>query len=80
MSQDKADAILAKITPSADYSKLANCQRVVAAVFEDAPLKQKTFKIAREHMPADASSLPINDLEQELAHTNRFNVVDLITR
>lgn len=78
MSQDKADAILTKITPSADYSKLANCQLVVEAVFEDAPLKQKIFKMAREHMPADAilasntSSLPISELGQGLVHTDRF--------
>jgi len=78
MQQEKADALLAKITPSADYSKLANCQLVVEAVFEDVALKQKVFKMAREHMPADAilasntSSLPISQIGEGLPFPDRF--------
>ncbi len=78
MQQEKADALLAKIKPSADYSKLANCQLVVEAVFEDVALKQKVFKMAREHMPADAilasntSSLPISQIGEGLPSPDRF--------
>ncbi|MDF1691399.1 MAG: 3-hydroxyacyl-CoA dehydrogenase NAD-binding domain-containing protein [Zhongshania sp.] len=78
MQQEKADALLAKITPSADYSKLASCQLVVEAVFEDVALKQMVFKMAREHMPADAilasntSSLPISQIGEGLPSPDRF--------
>jgi len=70
--------VLAKITTSAEYSKLANCQLVVEAVFEDVALKQKVFKMAREHMPADAilasntSSLPISQIGDGLPSPDRF--------
>ncbi|QQD17337.1 enoyl-CoA hydratase/isomerase family protein [Spongiibacter nanhainus] len=78
MTQDKADTLLAKITPSGDYSKLANCEIVVEAVFEDVALKQKVFNMARGHMPADAilasntSSLPISELGDGIANPDRF--------
>ena len=78
ISQDKADELLARITPSADYKKLSNCQLVVEAVFEDVALKQKVFNMAREHMPKDAilasntSSLPISELSQGLPNPERF--------
>ncbi len=43
MTQDKADEVLARITPTADYADLAGCDLVVEAVFEKASLKHEVF-------------------------------------
>ncbi|WP_267717402.1 enoyl-CoA hydratase-related protein, partial [Streptomyces sp. CoH17] len=40
-SQEKADALLARITPTAEVADLAGCDAVIEAVFEDTLLKHK---------------------------------------
>ena len=44
ITQDKADEVLARITPTADYADLAGCDLVVEAVFEKAALKHEVFR------------------------------------
>ncbi|MAZ90040.1 MAG: 3-hydroxyacyl-CoA dehydrogenase [Cellvibrionaceae bacterium] len=78
MTQDKAYAILERITPTNDYSQLADCDIVVEAVFEDENVKKKVFAMARESMREDAilasntSTLPITGLSENLADSSRF--------
>jgi 3-hydroxyacyl-CoA dehydrogenase/enoyl-CoA hydratase/3-hydroxybutyryl-CoA epimerase len=68
MSQEKADEILARITPTDDFANLGGCQMVIEAVFEDIGIKAETTKKAEAVLPADAifatntSTLPITEL------------------
>lgn len=67
-TQDKADAVLARIQPSMSYADLSGCDLVVEAVFEDRAVKADVTKQAAEAMPATAvfasntSTLPISSL------------------
>ena len=78
MKQAKADAVLALIEATSDYDKLAQCDLVVEAVFEDASVKKQVFAMARKTMRADAilasntSTLPITDLAEGMADPSRF--------
>ena len=62
------DALLARITPSADYAALRGCDLVVEAVFEDRDVKAEATKKAQAVMGADVifatntSTLPISSL------------------
>ncbi len=68
MTQDKADEILARITPTADPADTAGCDTVIEAVFEDPALKKQVFAEIAPYINADAllcsntSTLPITDL------------------
>ncbi|MEJ6011029.1 3-hydroxyacyl-CoA dehydrogenase NAD-binding domain-containing protein [Novosphingobium aquae] len=78
MTQDKADAILARITPTDDFAVLAGCQMVIEAVFEDIGIKAETTRMAEAVIPADAifasntSTLPIGQLAQASARPGQF--------
>lgn len=78
MKQEKANAILALIEPTSDYSKLADCELVVEAVFEDVNVKKKVFVMARESMnetailASNTSTLPITELSEGLKDPSRF--------
>ncbi|HVL84598.1 MAG TPA: 3-hydroxyacyl-CoA dehydrogenase NAD-binding domain-containing protein [Pseudonocardia sp.] len=67
-TQDKGDALLARITPTDAYEDLAGCDIVVEAVFESAELKHRVFREAMPHLAPDAllcsntSTLPITEL------------------
>jgi 3-hydroxyacyl-CoA dehydrogenase / enoyl-CoA hydratase / 3-hydroxybutyryl-CoA epimerase len=69
-SQEKADALLARITPTADASDLAGCDAVIEAVFEDTALKHKVFQEVQSVVAPDAllcsntSTLPITTLAE----------------
>jgi 3-hydroxyacyl-CoA dehydrogenase/enoyl-CoA hydratase/3-hydroxybutyryl-CoA epimerase len=69
-SQEKADALLARITPTADVSDLAGCDAVIEAVFEDTTLKHKVFQEIESVVAPDAllcsntSTLPITTLAE----------------
>ncbi|MFI2436229.1 3-hydroxyacyl-CoA dehydrogenase NAD-binding domain-containing protein [Streptomyces sp. NPDC018693] len=69
-SQDKADALLARITPTADPQDLAGCDAVIEAVFEDPALKHKVFQEIQHIVAPDAllcsntSTLPITALAE----------------
>ncbi|WP_371433396.1 3-hydroxyacyl-CoA dehydrogenase NAD-binding domain-containing protein [Novosphingobium sp.] len=78
LAQDKADAVLARITPTDDYALLAGCDMIVEAVFEDMGIKAETTRKAEAVIPATAvfatntSSLPISDLAQASQRPDQF--------
>ncbi len=78
MTQDKADAILARITPTDDFAQLDGCQMVIEAVFEDLGIKAETTRKAEAVIPADAifasntSTLPIGQLAEASARPAQF--------
>ncbi len=43
MTREKADEVLARITPTADAGDVEGCDLVIEAVFEDPSLKNKVF-------------------------------------
>ncbi|WP_405859349.1 3-hydroxyacyl-CoA dehydrogenase NAD-binding domain-containing protein [Streptomyces sp. NBC_00090] len=69
-TQEKADALLARITPTADPQALAGCDAVIEAVFEDTSLKHKVFQEIQGVVAPDAllcsntSTLPISVLAE----------------
>lgn len=77
-SQEKADALLARITPTADAADLAGCDAVIEAVFEDAGLKHKVFQEIQHVVAPDAllcsntSTLPITALAEGVERQEDF--------
>jgi 3-hydroxyacyl-CoA dehydrogenase/enoyl-CoA hydratase/3-hydroxybutyryl-CoA epimerase len=69
-TQEKADALLARITPTADPQAVAGCDAVIEAVFEDPSLKHKVFQEIQHLVEPDAllcsntSTLPITALAE----------------
>jgi 3-hydroxyacyl-CoA dehydrogenase/enoyl-CoA hydratase/3-hydroxybutyryl-CoA epimerase len=67
-TQEKGDALLARIHPTDDYADLAGCDIVIEAVFESVQLKQEVFREAAKVISPDAllcsntSTLPITEL------------------
>ena len=67
-TKEKSDALLARITPTADPQDLAGCDTVIEAVFESPELKKKVFQEIEGIVKPDAllgsntSTLPITDL------------------
>ncbi len=78
MTQEKADSILARITPTDDFAQLEGCQMVIEAVFEDLGIKAETTRKAEAVIPADAifasntSTLPIGQLAEASARPAQF--------
>ncbi|HZC72183.1 MAG TPA: 3-hydroxyacyl-CoA dehydrogenase NAD-binding domain-containing protein [Jatrophihabitans sp.] len=78
MTQDKADDVLARITPTDDYADLAGCDLVVEAVFEKQSLKHEVFGEAEQVVAADAllgsntSTLPITGLADGVQRKQDF--------
>jgi len=68
VSQDKGDALLARIQPTADYADLADCDLIIEAVFEDQQLKAdvtaKTEAVIGDNVifGSNTSTLPITGL------------------
>ncbi|WP_320782961.1 3-hydroxyacyl-CoA dehydrogenase NAD-binding domain-containing protein [Streptomyces sp. CRN 30] len=69
-TQEKADALLARITPTGEVADLAGCDAVIEAVYEDATLKHKVFQEIENVVAPDAllcsntSTLPIGELAE----------------
>ncbi|MFE1956145.1 3-hydroxyacyl-CoA dehydrogenase NAD-binding domain-containing protein [Streptomyces sp. NPDC059524] len=69
-TREKADALLARITPTADPQDVAGCDAVIEAVFEDPSLKHKVFQEIQHLVEPDAllcsntSTLPITALAE----------------
>ncbi|OKJ93541.1 3-hydroxyacyl-CoA dehydrogenase [Streptomyces sp. CB03234] len=69
-TEAKRDALLARITPTADPADLAGCDAVIEAVFEDTALKHKVFQEIQDIVEPDAllcsntSTLPITLLAE----------------
>ncbi|MGW1001786.1 3-hydroxyacyl-CoA dehydrogenase NAD-binding domain-containing protein [Streptomyces sp. NPDC002520] len=77
-SQEKADALLARITPTGDVADLAGCDAVIEAVFEDTALKHKVFQEIESVVAPDAllcsntSTLPITALAEGVERQGDF--------
>ncbi|TPQ16402.1 3-hydroxyacyl-CoA dehydrogenase NAD-binding domain-containing protein [Streptomyces sporangiiformans] len=77
-TQEKADALLARITPTAAPEDLAGCDAVIEAVFEDPALKRKVFKEIQHIVEPDAllcsntSTLPITALAEGVDRQGDF--------
>ncbi|MDK1472043.1 3-hydroxyacyl-CoA dehydrogenase NAD-binding domain-containing protein [Streptomyces sp. 549] len=75
---EKRDALLARITPTADPAQLAGCDAVIEAVFEDPALKHKVFQEIQDVVAPDAllcsntSTLPITSLAEGVARSEDF--------
>jgi 3-hydroxyacyl-CoA dehydrogenase/enoyl-CoA hydratase/3-hydroxybutyryl-CoA epimerase len=78
MTQDKADEVLARITPTADYADMAGCDLVVEAVFEKMSLKHDVFGELEKIVAPDAllgsntSTLPITQLAEGVQRKQDF--------
>jgi len=72
------DALLARITPSADYAALKGCDLVVEAVFEERGVKGEATRRAQEVVGPDVifasntSTLPITSLAETAAKAENF--------
>ncbi|MEU4061655.1 3-hydroxyacyl-CoA dehydrogenase NAD-binding domain-containing protein [Streptomyces wedmorensis] len=77
-TQEKADALLARITPTGDVADLAGCDAVIEAVFEDTALKHKVFQEIQHVVAPDAllcsntSTLPISVLAEGVERQTDF--------
>jgi 3-hydroxyacyl-CoA dehydrogenase/enoyl-CoA hydratase/3-hydroxybutyryl-CoA epimerase len=72
------DALLARITPSADYGDLADCDLVIEAVFEDPKVKAEVIgKVEAAIRPdcifaSNTSTLPISGLAKNSKNAGQF--------
>jgi 3-hydroxyacyl-CoA dehydrogenase/enoyl-CoA hydratase/3-hydroxybutyryl-CoA epimerase len=72
------EALLARITPGADYAALADCDLVIEAVFEDRKVKAETIRKAQDVIgdktifASNTSTLPITSLAGEFKDPARF--------
>jgi 3-hydroxyacyl-CoA dehydrogenase / enoyl-CoA hydratase / 3-hydroxybutyryl-CoA epimerase len=72
------DALLARITPSADYGDLADCDLVIEAVFEDPKVKAEVIgKVEAAIRPdcifaSNTSTLPISGLAKNSRNAGQF--------
>ncbi|MFI8826337.1 3-hydroxyacyl-CoA dehydrogenase NAD-binding domain-containing protein [Streptomyces sp. NPDC053431] len=77
-TQEKADGLLALITPTGDVADLAGCDAVIEAVFEDTALKHKVFQEIQYVVEPDAllcsntSTLPITVLAEGVERRTDF--------
>ncbi|MFF5690167.1 3-hydroxyacyl-CoA dehydrogenase NAD-binding domain-containing protein [Streptomyces albidoflavus] len=77
-TREKADQVLARITPTADAADLAGCDAVIEAVFEDTSLKHKVFQEIQDVVAPDAllcsntSTLPITALAEGVERQEDF--------
>jgi 3-hydroxyacyl-CoA dehydrogenase/enoyl-CoA hydratase/3-hydroxybutyryl-CoA epimerase len=72
------DALLARITPTAEPADLAGCDAVIEAVFEDTAVKHKVFQEVEHIVAPDAllcsntSTLPISQLAEGVGRAADF--------
>ncbi|MFC5142130.1 3-hydroxyacyl-CoA dehydrogenase NAD-binding domain-containing protein [Actinomycetospora rhizophila] len=77
-TQEKADEVLARITPTADASAAAGADLVIEAVFESPDLKKQVFAEILPHLAPDAvlgsntSTLPITGLAEGVDRPEDF--------
>ena len=78
MTREKADEVLARITPTADAGDVKGCDLVIEAVFEDPALKNKVFAEILDVVNPDAllcsntSTLPITELAEGVDRPEDF--------
>jgi 3-hydroxyacyl-CoA dehydrogenase/enoyl-CoA hydratase/3-hydroxybutyryl-CoA epimerase len=71
------DALLARITPAADYGALKSCDLVIEAVFEDRKVKAEAIAKAQAVLPdavfgSNTSTLPITSLADNAVDPAKF--------
>ena len=77
-TKGKMDEILSRITATADYNKLRNCDLIIEAVFEDRDLKGKVTIEAEKIMDSNGvfasntSTLPITGLAEKSIRPEKF--------
>ena len=75
---EQRDALLARITPTADFAALAGCELLIEAVFEDRAVKADVTRKAQAVLGAEVvfasntSTLPITGLAQASAKPANF--------
>ena len=78
MKQADGDAILSRITATADYNAIKDCDLVIEAVFEDRKVKAETYAKAQPLLrdgaifASNTSTLPINSLAEEWKDQSKF--------
>ncbi|MGJ4897965.1 3-hydroxyacyl-CoA dehydrogenase NAD-binding domain-containing protein [Bradyrhizobium oligotrophicum] len=74
----EAEAIMGRITATADYAALKECDLVIEAVFEDRKVKAETYAKAQAYLKdgaifaSNTSTLPITSLAEEFKDQGRF--------
>jgi 3-hydroxyacyl-CoA dehydrogenase / enoyl-CoA hydratase / 3-hydroxybutyryl-CoA epimerase len=77
-TQEKADELLARITPSDDPAAAAGADLVIEAVFEDPAVKAQVFAEIEPHLAEGAllgsntSTLPITELAEGVSRPDEF--------
>jgi 3-hydroxyacyl-CoA dehydrogenase/enoyl-CoA hydratase/3-hydroxybutyryl-CoA epimerase len=77
-TQEEADALLARITPTTDAAAAAGADCVIEAVFEDPKVKAEVFREIEPHLAPDAllgsntSTLPITELAENVTRPEDF--------
>jgi 3-hydroxyacyl-CoA dehydrogenase/enoyl-CoA hydratase/3-hydroxybutyryl-CoA epimerase len=77
-SEKDRDATLSRITATADYNVIRDCDLVIEAVFEDRKVKAETYAKAQPLIKEGAifasntSTLPINSLAESFKDQDRF--------
>jgi 3-hydroxyacyl-CoA dehydrogenase/enoyl-CoA hydratase/3-hydroxybutyryl-CoA epimerase len=77
-TQDKMDAVLARITPTTDYGLLKDVDLIVEAVFENSELKAKITKMTEDVIGdtavfgSNTSTIPISDLAKASSRPENF--------
>ncbi|HZE04789.1 MAG TPA: 3-hydroxyacyl-CoA dehydrogenase NAD-binding domain-containing protein, partial [Solirubrobacteraceae bacterium] len=77
-TQEQADALLGRITPSTDAAAADGAELVIEAVFEDPKVKAQVFSEIEPHLASDAllgsntSTLPITSLAQGVSRPADF--------
>ncbi len=78
MTQEKADALLGRILPTADPKDAQDCDLVIEAVFEDPKVKAQVFAEIEPYLKPDAvlgsntSTLPITGLAEGVSRPADF--------
>ena len=78
ITKGKMNEILSRITATADYDKLRNCDLIIEAVFEDRDLKGKVTTEAEKIMDSNGvfasntSTLPITGLAEKSIRPEKF--------
>ncbi|MCG6205297.1 3-hydroxyacyl-CoA dehydrogenase NAD-binding domain-containing protein [Rhodopseudomonas sp. HC1] len=73
-----AEALLSRITATADFNAISDCDLVIEAVFEDRKVKAETYAKAQPLLKEGAifasntSTLPINSLAEEFKDQSKF--------
>ncbi|MDN3272356.1 3-hydroxyacyl-CoA dehydrogenase NAD-binding domain-containing protein [Streptomyces sp. MA15] len=77
-TRERADTLLARITPTAESGDLAGCDAVIEAVFEDTALKHQVFQEIQHVVAPDAllcsntSTLPVTVLAKGVERPRDF--------